>query len=381
MKVLALGGSGGMGRFSSFAISNYPNISKVTIADLNEANAIEFSNHFDDRFTGIGLDVTNKEHLEKVMSDHDVVLNTTGPFFKFGLPILKSAIKCKCHYFDICDDWEPTEEMLKLNDEALKNDITAIVGLGASPGISNLLGLKAMNELDETESIITGWDVSSAKPEDESSQKGTNAAMEHGLQQISGEIKVYKDKKYKLTKPLEKIKIHYPGRGNHDAFIFVHPEAITFPHHFNDLKESVNACHGSKQSNIYIIKILRWLVDKKLISFKQGASLMEWLERKIGTPSIEKQIKGLPSIYGLAKGLKENKNASVAVTLSEEELSNSWGMGAITGFPLAFGLKLLLENKINKKGVFAPEGGAIDPDDFFSLLTDHPLSVSRSWET
>ena len=381
MKVLALGGSGGMGRFSSFAISNYPNITKVTIADLNENNAKEFSNLFDDRFTGIGLDVTDKEHLEKVMSDHDIVLNTTGPFFKFGLPILKSAIKCKCHYFDICDDWEPTEEMLKLNDEALKSEITAIVGLGASPGISNLLGLKAMNELDKTESIITGWDVSSAKPEDESSQKGTNAAMEHGLQQISGEIKVYKDKKYKLTKPLEKIKIHYPGRGNHNVFIFGHPEAITFPHHFNDLKESVNACHGSNQSNIYIIKILRWLVDKKLISFKQGASLLEWLERKIGTPNIEKQIKGLPSIYGLARGLKDNKKASVAVTLSEEELSNSWGMGAITGFPLAFGLKLLLESKINKKGVFAPEGGAINPDDFFSLLTDHPLSVSRSWET
>ena len=381
MKVLALGGSGGMGRFSSFAISNYPNITKVTIADLNEDNAKEFSNLFDDRFTGIGLDVTDKEHLEKVMSGHDIVLNTTGPFFKFGLPILKSAIKCKCHYFDICDDWEPTEEMLKLNDEALKNEITAIVGLGASPGISNLLGLKAMNELDKTESIITGWDVSSAKPEDESSQKGTNAAMEHGLQQISGEIKVYKDKKYKLTKPLEKIKIHYPGRGNHNVFIFGHPEAITFPYHFNDLKESVNACHGSNQSNIYIIKILRWLVDKKLISFKQGASLLEWLERKIGTPNIEKQIKGLPSIYGLARGLKDNKKASVAVTLSEEDLSNSWGMGAITGFPLAFGLKLLLESKINKKGVFAPEGGAINPDDFFSLLTDHPLSVSRSWET
>ena len=92
MKVLALGGSGGMGRFSSFAISNYPNISKVTIADLNESNAIEFSKHFDDRFIGIGLDVTNKENIEKVMSNHDVVLNTTGPFFKFGLPILKLSL-------------------------------------------------------------------------------------------------------------------------------------------------------------------------------------------------------------------------------------------------------------------------------------------------
>ena len=48
MRVLALGGSGGMGRFSSFAISDFPNISKVTIADLNEANAIDFANNLDD---------------------------------------------------------------------------------------------------------------------------------------------------------------------------------------------------------------------------------------------------------------------------------------------------------------------------------------------
>ena len=84
MRVLALGGSGGMGRFSSFAISDFPNISKVTIADLNEANAIEFANNFDERFVGIGLDVADLINLEKIMNDHDVVLNTTGPFFKFG---------------------------------------------------------------------------------------------------------------------------------------------------------------------------------------------------------------------------------------------------------------------------------------------------------
>ena len=56
---------------------------------------------------------------------------------------------------------------------------------------------------------------------------------------------------------------------------------------------------------------------------------MEWLERKIGTPNIEKQIKGLPSIYGLARGLKDNKKASVAVTLSEEELSKTTFAGSL----------------------------------------------------
>ena len=58
-----------MGRFSSFAISNYPNITKVTIADLNEDNAKEFSNFFDDRFTGIGLDVTDKDLSNRRIKD------------------------------------------------------------------------------------------------------------------------------------------------------------------------------------------------------------------------------------------------------------------------------------------------------------------------
>lgn len=380
MRVLALGGSGGMGRFSSFAISAFQNISKVTIADLNENNAVEFANNFDDSFVGIGLDVSDIDKLEKVMKEHDVVINTTGPFFKYGVSILKSAIKCKCHYFDICDDWEPTMEMLKLSDEALKNDVTAIIGLGASPGISNLLGLKAINELDSVSSIITGWDMSSAIPEDESSQAGTNAAMEHGLQQITGEIKVYKDEKYKMTKPLEKINIYYPGRGKHNAYVFGHPEAVSFPHHFRDLKESLNVCHGSSESDIYFLRILRWLVDKKVISSNRGAYFLEWLERKLGAPSEEKQIKGLPAIYGLATGIKNQKTASVAATLSVEDLTSISGMGEATGLPLAFGLKLFLENKITKKGVFAPEGGAIDPDDFFPLIADHPIEISRSWE-
>ena len=380
MRVLALGGSGGMGRFSSFAISSNSKITKVTIADLNESSAKEFARNFDERFSGIGIDVSDKEELEKLMQNHDIVLNTTGPFFKLGVSILKSAINCKCHYLDICDDWEPTLEMLNLNDAALKNGVTAIIGLGASPGISNLLGLKAMKELDSVSSVITGWDISSAKPEDESSQSGTNAAMEHGLQQVTGEIKIFKEKKFKNTKPLEKISINYPGRGNFNVYLFGHPEAITFPYHYKDIKESFNVCHGANESNIYIIKILRWLVDNKVISFKSGALFLEWLERNLGTtPSIEKQTKGLPAIYGLAQGTKNQKTATVAVTLSKEELINPWGMGAITGFPLAFGLELFLENKINQKGVFAPEG-AIEPDEFFSLLTDHPLEISRSWE-
>ena len=41
-------------------------------------------------------------------------------------------------------------------------------------------------------------------------------------------------------------------------------------------------------------------------------------------------------------------------------------MGEITGIPLACGIKMLAEGKINEAGVLAPEAGHIDPHDFIT---------------
>ena len=146
MKVLCLGGSGGMGRFATKAIVDFKELEAITVADLNKDAAEEFANSFDAKVQGIGLDVTDNKKLVEALKEHDVVLNTTGPFFMFGVPILKAAIENNCHYLDICDDWEPTEEMLQLDSQAKDAEITAIIGLGASPGITNLMGLVAMEE-------------------------------------------------------------------------------------------------------------------------------------------------------------------------------------------------------------------------------------------
>ena len=203
MKVLCLGGSGGMGRHAVRVISKFPELEAITIADLNEEAAKEFANSFDANIKGIGLDVTDNKKMAKALQEHDLVLNTIGPFFMFGVPILKAAIENKCHYIDICDDWEPTEDMLKLDSQAKKAEITAIIGLGASPGITNLLALVAIEELDSVDTVVTGWDLSSANPEEETSQKGTNAAMIHGIQQMSGKVKIFEDGKLNMIQSLK----------------------------------------------------------------------------------------------------------------------------------------------------------------------------------
>ena len=44
--------------------------------------------------------------------------------------------------------------MLALHEKAESNSITAILGMGASPGLTNMLGATAIQELDETGHFI-----------------------------------------------------------------------------------------------------------------------------------------------------------------------------------------------------------------------------------
>ena len=370
MKILILGGSGGMGRFASRAISSIENISLITIADLNAQSVKEFADSFKStKIIGIGLDVLDKEALKNKLSEHDVVLNLTGPFFKFAYPILEAALEENCHYLDICDDWEPTEKMFALNDLAQEKNKTAIIGLGASPGITNFLALKAMTELDEVNKIYTGWDISSAEPEEESSQSDVNAAMLHGIEQMVGRVKVFKDNKFQMVRPLKRVDINYPEIGEFKVSIFGHPEAITFPHHYPEISESLNLMHGDDGSFRFIFKILRFFIEVKLLTKNTAARIIHWLETKNSKVSKD-SVNSLPGVYGLAKGLKNGTKTSIAVTLdSSNDMLEKMSMGEATGYPLACGLKMLIDGKINKFGVLAPEACGIDPDIFFQELS------------
>ena len=185
MKILAIGGSGGMGRFAVSAAQHFQQVEQIVVADLNLDSARSFAEQLNDKVCAIPLDVNDAGALRTAMQGMDVVVNTCGPFFRFGVPILQAAIDAQCHYLDICDDWEPTGAMLRLDQAAKTAGICATVGLGASPGVSNLLALLAMQELDHVANVYTGWDVGGAKPEAHSSQQGTNAAMFHGIEPVS----------------------------------------------------------------------------------------------------------------------------------------------------------------------------------------------------
>ena len=376
MRVLALGGSGGMGRFAVRAALELDSIESIVVADLNAEAAHDFARSVGPKVQGLGLDVTDHEALRKAMRDVDVVINTVGPFFKFGPSILRVAIECGIHYLDICDDWEPTLEMLAMDVQAREAGISAVIGLGASPGVTNLMGLLAMRELDSVEELYTGWNVGGAVPEEESSQSSVNAAMEHGILQMTGTVRVRREGSDQMVRPLDKVAVDYPGLGPKTARIFGHPEAITFPHHYPEIRTSLNVVHGMEKER-WITLSLRTLVDWKLLTPRAAARLFGWLEKQQGpaSPSDLMSPDELPVVFGLAVGQKDGRKSSVGVTFQEV---SEFGMGYATGLPLACGLELLAQGRITEHGVFAPESGAIDPQEFFDLLaTKGPEAEAR----
>jgi len=355
-----------MGRFAVRSLINHEKIEKIFVADINAPSAKNFASDFDNRVEGLELDINDNVALMHEMSKVDIVVNTTGPFFKFGLPILNAAIKTNTHYFDICDDWEPTEKMLLLNNDKRSSEITGIIGLGASPGLTNILAYLAILELDEVSKVYTGWNISGAKPEDKSSQKGVNAAMVHGIQQVTGYVKIFKNGKYEMVRPLKEVIVNYPEIGEKKANIFGHPEAVSFPYHYPNIKESLNLMHGGEKGLVGTLKFIRLLIEIKLISKNMAARIFNWLDSSSSSETKKADLIDLPSVYGYAEGKIGNKNFSVGVTFDDSIQNLS--MGEATSLPLACGVKMFLDGVITQRGIHAPESGIIDPKKFLDYF-------------
>jgi saccharopine dehydrogenase-like NADP-dependent oxidoreductase len=387
MKVVALGGSGGMGRHTARVALGYDFVEELVIADRDGDAATRFAETLGGKARAATVDVTDTEALGRLLSEADVVVNTVGPYFRFGVPVLRAAIDAKCHYLDICDDWEPTLDMLELDASAREAGVTAVIGLGASPGISNILAVKAIAELDRATEIYTAWDLEGAIPESIGTEP--SAAMVHGFHQLSGTIRVYDEGRYTEIRPLESRTLDYPGLGPVRLWTIGHPEAVTLPHTYPHLHRSLNLMFASRFT-LFGTRVLSSLVTRGWFSEERAAWWAERLERAPVDPDRTEQLRALakggpPPLFALAVGERDGRPASAAVMITSAPRG---GMGGVTGVPLAVGLGLLGQGKLERRGVFAPEAG-VDPEAFLEGLAPHcvptrpveQLTVTtRSWE-
>ncbi|HET8910664.1 MAG TPA: saccharopine dehydrogenase NADP-binding domain-containing protein, partial [Ktedonobacteraceae bacterium] len=138
MHIIVLGGAGAMGRIAVRTLTEYQDIDQITIADYNEARAHEVAAALNcSRVTVKQIDVTNEERLALLLRGADVVLNAVE--YVFNQPVLRACIKEKVHYADLGGLFHMTRKLLDMNAEVEAAGITAILGMGGTPGVTNIL--------------------------------------------------------------------------------------------------------------------------------------------------------------------------------------------------------------------------------------------------
>ena len=386
MKLLVIG-AGTVGQHLAENAAKLNPFTEIVVADRDMGRAQTVASLFGG--SPKQLDATDHVALVGAMREADVAVSAIGPSTRFGMPTLLAAIEAGCPYAEIGDDPRPTLAMLECDAQAKASGVTAILGLGASPGVANMLAIEAGQRLDRVDRILTGWGSGGAHEATDTDPltRDVTAALEHWVEQASGTIPVLMDGVITEAKPLSLVEVNYPGIGKVVTRTIGHPEPVTLKRRFPELQESFNVMDFPSYVFACLAKAAKSVDEGK--SPKEGAEL---LIKLFGEQPDDRILSGkaasyfwheaqdhllgkrwLPPIWALASGLRHGKPARIAAALGGYIQG---GMGPMTGIPAALMAAMLASGEtIGGPGVHSVDT-TIDPDLFFSRLLPYLVDAA-----
>ena len=149
---VVLGGAGAIGRVVVRDLFESHRQNRILVADSNQSRAMAYAREFQSRrVRGHFADCSQVEELSEVLKGYSVVINCTH--HRLNLGVMHAALKAGTHYLDLGGLFYWTRRQLKLDKEFEKAGLTAILGMGCAPGISNLMARQAVDLMDGVDSV------------------------------------------------------------------------------------------------------------------------------------------------------------------------------------------------------------------------------------
>lgn len=329
-------GSGMVGRAIASDLSTNHNIS---IIDLDEINLSKIS---DIDIRKIKLDITSG-NLEKFINPFDLVVCAVPGFLGFNT--LKRIIEAGKDVVDI--SFFP-EDSLKLNDLAIKHNVTAIVDCGVAPGMDNLI-LGRYNEIlniTDFECLVGGLPKIKKWP---FNYKAPFSPIDV-IEEYTRPARYVENKRLIIRDALTDCTLHeFEKVGTLESFNSDGLRTIidTMPH-IENMKEKTLRYPGHSE----YVKVLKetGFFNTENLEFTSKILFNEW---KLGEKEEE-----LTVMRVTIKG--ENKNGDieeVVYSLYDEynKDTNTSSMARTTGYTATSISNLLLDSKFSKKGIFPLE--------------------------
>lgn len=387
---MVAGGAGLTGQCAVRDLLRSKTVEKIVVADYDTSAldrlSAKLSEHLD-RLEFREVDVRNHEETSSVFRGSDVIINAVQ--YYFNLDVMAIALDCGSSYLDFGGLYHTTLKQISQFDEKFKEaDLLAIPGMGAQPGVSNLMVKYALESLDSAHSveILDGWrDLTKSE-----SPMYFTWSPQTFFDESSQDAIVLQDGEY-VTKPpfSEPQKIKFPKPiGMVEVYTSLHSELATLPESFAGygLKNLVWKEGGT---DFWKIKFLADLGltsnDKITLNEETEIAPRTFLLKLLESKNIVKiQEEVVPNDYEItrviARGSTKNGKRKTVIVDAHFSCYKPWRVSCsqyIVGVPGSMAAQLIAANRDTlPKGVL-PAERVFSPIEFFKELAKRNIKITK----
>jgi lysine 6-dehydrogenase len=312
--------------------------------DLRRAEAVAIE-HGGDKAQAYQADATG--NLAEQLEGIDVLINSAA--YRINLAAMSACLEAGCNYMDLGGLYHVTAEQLALSPKFEQRGLLALLGIGSSPGKTNLLAARAARELGSTpDSILV---AAAGRDLDPPGGLSFPYALPTLLDEITLPPMALINGEAREMKPLQpgpEIDFGEPI-GRAETIYTLHSEVLTFGDSFGT--PNVTFALSLRPEVLEQLRELAGASEERVAEVARSAS----------PPSPRTQSVHLVEVSGADRAVRAR-----SITGPHEE----WGLGGgivSTASPAAAAVRLLAQGRITATGALPPEL-CIDPEEMFSEL-------------
>lgn len=389
--IVVAGGAGAMGRITvRDLVETAPANIEIAIADYNLEAAKKLAASFTSRpVRAIGLNIRDVKASAKALAGAFGVIGAVQ--HQLNLPLMQACLAAGAHYCDLGGLFHFTRKQLPLHGKFEKAGLLAVLGVGAAPGVVNVLARALADEMDRVHEIhvmVGNIDRTLNRP---SSALGTSYSLATILDEANHPAALFTKGQFTFVEPMSgELEIDFgPPVGVRKPAYTIHSEVATLPLSFKD--------KGVREVSFRIafddeladrLRFLRALgaSGEKPISFKNAnGKLQKLVPRDVlvalaaRLPKVE--FTGTPDEYEVCRVVVKGTVAGREVTETMDlhcPGMPAWGLGVDvdTGCPPSILMQMLARGAITARGVL-PTEIAIPPRPFFKELKKRGMTVVK----
>jgi lysine 6-dehydrogenase len=384
MKIFVLG-AGRMGSVVAMdlALSSANNGIEIGIGDIDFERARAVAKKY--KGNPVKVDITKSDDFVKALRGYDAVVNAS--WYEFNLQVMKACFKAGCDYNDLGGLFHTTQKQLALDSEAKKAGISAIVGGGESPGITNVMARFCAEDFDSIDDVAIYAGAKERPKQKSYSDLVFPFSVSTVIDEYSKNPVEFLKGKFVELPPLsgtEQIKFPEPV-GVNTVHYSIHSEPATLPFTLGRGVRNVEFKLGVSEA---MFDTLRPLIDMGFVSEEKipingtAISPKEFLvnffnKMKPAGGTESDRFVCLRAVVSGSKGRK--KKAMVKADLicgPKKKFGLNNATAYLTGTAGSIFGQLLARGKVREKGVIAPES-ALDSAIFISELEKRKVRISK----